>query len=100
MLTEAHASKNKSPVRPTFCLCWKQCYRGRMTRALELILSLAAAGATAFLLALITRYDLGMSVYDIRIKALSAACDLRRGRWRITAQAEKIGIAARVPAPE
>ena len=43
-----------------------------MTRALELILSLAAAGATAFLLALITRYDLGMSVYDIRINALSA----------------------------
>jgi hypothetical protein len=45
-----------------------------MTRALELLLSLAAAGATAFLLALITRYDMGMSVYDIRIKALSAAC--------------------------
>jgi hypothetical protein len=45
-----------------------------MTRALELILSLAAAGATAFLLVLIARYDMGMSVYDIRIKALSAAC--------------------------
>ena len=45
-----------------------------MTRALEAILSLAAAAGTAFLLALVARYDMGMSVYDIRVQALGAAC--------------------------
>jgi hypothetical protein len=41
--------------------------------ALELVLALAAAGATAFLLALIARYDMGMSNATIRTGALYAA---------------------------
>ena len=51
----------------------RACYGRRMGRAFELILSFAAAGATAFLLALITRHDMGMSAHDIRIDALCAA---------------------------
>jgi hypothetical protein len=41
--------------------------------AFELILSLAAVGGTAFLTALIARYDMGTTTATIRVGAFSAA---------------------------
>lgn len=47
--------------------------RGPMNRPLEAILGLAAAGGTAFLIAQVARYDMGMTGTAVRTGALSAA---------------------------
>ena len=49
------------------------CYCHRMKRSVDMILGLTAAVATALLLALIARDDVGMSADMVRTDALSAA---------------------------
>jgi hypothetical protein len=44
-----------------------------MRRLVELILGLSGAAATALLLGLIARDDVGMTAYVVRVDALSAA---------------------------
>jgi hypothetical protein len=52
---------------------WSPCYRGSMKGRVDLFLSALAAAATALLLALIARDDLGMPPGMVREDALIAA---------------------------
>jgi hypothetical protein len=49
------------------------CYCLRMKRLVDLILRLIGAAATALLLGLIARDDMGMTADTVRVDALSAA---------------------------
>ena len=54
-------------------LALRLCYRCWMGQALNLLLSLTTAAATAILLGLIARDDMGMSADIVRVDALSTA---------------------------
>ena len=59
--------------RTTDCYFLRPCYCYRMKRSVDVILGLTAAVATALLLTLIGRDEVGMSADMIRTDALSAA---------------------------
>jgi hypothetical protein len=72
MKRACRATQQAQAVRVNNAPC-DSAIRAYMKWAFELLLNLAAACATAFMVALIARYDIGTTTATIRVGALSAA---------------------------
>jgi hypothetical protein len=88
----SHTKRTKWRIIPDYRrIIAGPCYCRRMQRTVDMILGLTAAVATALLLGLIARDDVGMSADMIRTDALSAAGIIfAAGCQRFSAEAEKV----------